>query len=177
MIQSGLKYFSMLSTEWALQLNWQYVYPLIPYTVAIMAKSMCRPTMVRKHSSHQRSSKSATTNSSQSCTTKRRSSKNSTQSALQSQGRRWATTFHGGHLYAAGVSMDMLPIPHHRPCVLPSEPLLSMESPCDTIRRLSVDLRWGGGRESEDHVWFEDRWMVASWCEEWLTTVCGLILG
>jgi hypothetical protein len=29
----------------------------------------------------------------------------------------------------------------------------------------------------EDHVWFEDRWMVASWCDEWLTTLCGLILG
>jgi hypothetical protein len=26
-------------------------------------------------------------------------------------------------------------------------------------------------------VWFEDRWMVASWCDEWLTTSCGLILG
>jgi hypothetical protein len=26
-------------------------------------------------------------------------------------------------------------------------------------------------------VWFEDRWMVASWCDEWLTTLCGLILG
>jgi hypothetical protein len=21
-------------------------------------------------------------------------------------------------------------------------------------------------RTSEDHVWFEDRWMVASWCDE-----------
>jgi hypothetical protein len=31
--------------------------------------------------------------------------------------------------------------------------------------------------EIEDHVWFEDRWMVASWCDEWLTTLCGLILG
>jgi hypothetical protein len=30
---------------------------------------------------------------------------------------------------------------------------------------------------SEDHVWFEDRWMVASLCDEWLTTLCGLILG
>jgi hypothetical protein len=29
----------------------------------------------------------------------------------------------------------------------------------------------------EDHVWFEDRWMVASLCDEWLTTLCGLILG
>jgi hypothetical protein len=29
----------------------------------------------------------------------------------------------------------------------------------------------------EDHVWFEDRWMVASWCDELLTTLCGLILG
>jgi hypothetical protein len=29
----------------------------------------------------------------------------------------------------------------------------------------------------EDHVWFEDQWMVASWCDEWLTTLCGLILG
>jgi hypothetical protein len=29
----------------------------------------------------------------------------------------------------------------------------------------------------EDHVWFEDRWMVASWCDEWLTTLCGLTLG
>jgi hypothetical protein len=26
-------------------------------------------------------------------------------------------------------------------------------------------------------VWFEDRWMVASSCDEWLTTLCGLILG
>jgi hypothetical protein len=25
--------------------------------------------------------------------------------------------------------------------------------------------------EIEDHVWFEDRWMVASWCDEWLTTL------
>jgi hypothetical protein len=24
----------------------------------------------------------------------------------------------------------------------------------------------------EDHVWFEDRWMVASWCDERLTTMC-----
>jgi hypothetical protein len=31
--------------------------------------------------------------------------------------------------------------------------------------------------KSEDHVWFEDRWMVASLCDEWLTTLCGLILG
>jgi hypothetical protein len=31
--------------------------------------------------------------------------------------------------------------------------------------------------EIEDHVWFEDRWMVASLCDEWLTTLCGLILG
>jgi hypothetical protein len=30
---------------------------------------------------------------------------------------------------------------------------------------------------AEDHVWFEDRWMVASFCDEWLTTLCGLILG
>jgi hypothetical protein len=29
----------------------------------------------------------------------------------------------------------------------------------------------------EDHVWFEDWWMVASLCDEWLTTLCGLILG
>jgi hypothetical protein len=29
----------------------------------------------------------------------------------------------------------------------------------------------------KDHVWFEDRWMVASLCDEWLTTLCGLILG
>jgi hypothetical protein len=29
----------------------------------------------------------------------------------------------------------------------------------------------------EDHVWFEDRWMVASLCDELLTTLCGLILG
>jgi hypothetical protein len=26
-------------------------------------------------------------------------------------------------------------------------------------------------------VWFEDRWMVTSLCDEWLTTLCGLILG
>jgi hypothetical protein len=31
--------------------------------------------------------------------------------------------------------------------------------------------------EIEDHAWFEDRWMVASRCDEWLTTLCGLILG
>jgi hypothetical protein len=31
--------------------------------------------------------------------------------------------------------------------------------------------------EIEDHAWFEDRWMVASLCDEWLTTLCGLILG
>jgi hypothetical protein len=31
--------------------------------------------------------------------------------------------------------------------------------------------------EIEDHVWFEDRWVVASLCDEWLTTLCGLILG
>jgi hypothetical protein len=31
--------------------------------------------------------------------------------------------------------------------------------------------------EIKDHVWFEDRWMVASWCDEWFTTLCGLILG
>jgi hypothetical protein len=29
----------------------------------------------------------------------------------------------------------------------------------------------------EDHVWFEDRWMVASWCDEWLTTLGGVILS
>jgi hypothetical protein len=27
---------------------------------------------------------------------------------------------------------------------------------------------------SEDHVWFEDQWMVASWCDERLTMLCGL---
>jgi hypothetical protein len=32
-------------------------------------------------------------------------------------------------------------------------------------------------RPSEDHVWFEDRWMVASLCDESLTTLCGLIFG
>jgi hypothetical protein len=31
--------------------------------------------------------------------------------------------------------------------------------------------------EIENHVWFEDWWMVASWCDEWLTTLCRLILG
>jgi hypothetical protein len=31
--------------------------------------------------------------------------------------------------------------------------------------------------ETEDHVWFEDWLMVASLCDEWLTTLCGLILG
>jgi hypothetical protein len=30
---------------------------------------------------------------------------------------------------------------------------------------------------AEDHVWFEDRWMVAPLCDELLTTLCGLILG
>jgi hypothetical protein len=31
--------------------------------------------------------------------------------------------------------------------------------------------------EIKDHVWFEDRWMVVSLCDEWFTTLCGLILG
>jgi hypothetical protein len=31
--------------------------------------------------------------------------------------------------------------------------------------------------EIEDHVRFEDRWMVASWCDERLTILCGLIFG
>jgi hypothetical protein len=31
--------------------------------------------------------------------------------------------------------------------------------------------------EIEDLVLFEDQWMVASWCDEWLPTLCGLILG
>jgi hypothetical protein len=31
--------------------------------------------------------------------------------------------------------------------------------------------------EIEDHAWFEDRWMVTYWCDEWLTTLCELILG
>jgi hypothetical protein len=31
--------------------------------------------------------------------------------------------------------------------------------------------------EIEDHVWFEDRWMVASLCDKSLATLCGLILG
>jgi hypothetical protein len=26
-------------------------------------------------------------------------------------------------------------------------------------------------------VWFEEQWMVASFCDEWLTMLCGLILG
>jgi hypothetical protein len=30
--------------------------------------------------------------------------------------------------------------------------------------------------EIEDHVWFEDRWMVASLCDEWLTMLCRLVL-
>jgi hypothetical protein len=32
-------------------------------------------------------------------------------------------------------------------------------------------------REIEDHMWFEDRWMVASLCDELFTMLCGLILG
>jgi hypothetical protein len=32
--------------------------------------------------------------------------------------------------------------------------------------------------EIEDHVWFEDWWMVASWCDEWLTMLLsGTALG
>jgi hypothetical protein len=31
--------------------------------------------------------------------------------------------------------------------------------------------------EIKDHVWLENWWMVASLCDEWLTTLCGLILG
>jgi hypothetical protein len=36
---------------------------------------------------------------------------------------------------------------------------------------------WSVAVNDEDHVWFEDRCMVASLCDEWLTTFCGLILG
>jgi hypothetical protein len=38
------------------------------------------------------------------------------------------------------------------------------------------DLTVGAGAIAEDHVWFEDRWMVASLCDESLTMLCGLIL-
>jgi hypothetical protein len=41
--------------------------------------------------------------------------------------------------------------------------------------KLVTRMLMDGG--AEDHVWFEDRWMVASLCDEWLTTLCGLILG
>jgi hypothetical protein len=34
-----------------------------------------------------------------------------------------------------------------------------------------------GSHLDESHVWFEDQWMVASWCDEWLTTWCRLILA
>jgi hypothetical protein len=61
-----------------------------------------------------------------------------------------------------------------------------------TQARRAIDLRAGRSDDanlwafamlpvrqlvSEDHVWFEDRWMVASLCDECLTTLCGLILG
>jgi hypothetical protein len=41
----------------------------------------------------------------------------------------------------------------------------------------SLSLELSNSAMAEDHVWFEDRWMVASLCDEWLTTFCGLILG
>jgi hypothetical protein len=44
----------------------------------------------------------------------------------------------------------------------------------DGLRRSD---RWHRTDRCEDHVWFEDRWMVATLCDEWLTTLCGLILG
>jgi hypothetical protein len=30
----------------------------------------------------------------------------------------------------------------------------------------SIGRRCINMRKGEDHVWFEDRWMVASWCDE-----------
>jgi hypothetical protein len=58
----------------------------------------------------------------------------------------------------------LLPPPH-------DPPLQNLRSP--------RDHEGGDGVEgpADDHVWFEDRWMVTSWCDESLTTLCGLILG
>jgi hypothetical protein len=50
---------------------------------------------------------------------------------------------------------------------------------CEDVhdKLVSIARGWPKKRRIEDHVWFEDRWMVASLCDEWLTTLCGLILG
>jgi hypothetical protein len=32
-------------------------------------------------------------------------------------------------------------------------------------------------RGDRGSVWFEDRWMVASWCDEWMTMLSGLTLA
>jgi ribonuclease HI len=49
------------------------------------------------------------------------------------------------------------------------------------IKRLEIrgdsELVMDQVMKGEDHVWFEDRWIVASWCDQLLTTLCGLILG
>jgi hypothetical protein len=35
-----------------------------------------------------------------------------------------------------------------------------------TSRCILLDFSHIGDQHIEDHVWFEDRWMVASWCDE-----------
>jgi hypothetical protein len=40
-------------------------------------------------------------------------------------------------------------------------------APAEEERRYSIVEDANASKEQlEDHVWFEDRWMVASWCDE-----------
>jgi hypothetical protein len=61
---------------------------------------------------------------------------------------------------------------HEEECCMTYSPLRG----CITTKVLGVvwSFAWPGGDSyivalgfpGEDHVWFEDRWMVASWCDE-----------
>jgi hypothetical protein len=77
-------------------------------------------------------------------------------------------------LRAAGPQLSPAPAPSS-PSPLPLSSLLhrsSLSAPCscaDRAVRAPCQRRWRGGprrRAYEDHVWFEDRWMVASWRDE-----------
>jgi hypothetical protein len=82
----------------------------------------------------------------------------------------WGTTLN--HLYIPrrfiqGLSCHSIILPSHK-----ISPWISQASPRNSKGKME-----GENRKTEDHVWFEDRWMVASLCDEWLKMLCGLILG
>jgi hypothetical protein len=51
-----------------------------------------------------------------------------------------------------------------------AEDSYDLETTGEIFRKLfgddEVDLEHIAEVKSEDHVWFEDRWMVAPWCDE-----------